>query len=202
MLFGGESLLDDDQIVRAVITFVIVGVLVPATLWYLGIRLRKPQLKAGGVIIGVTFVLLFGLNLGHEWFDWFPNVYQTDLQGPGQRAREASIVVAGRYPVNVTGSRHEMVLTPVAIYGDPAVGSVTLGYEVQSPSGLVVAKGRESLGSATGFSWKRLLKTTRAATWNPLKVEFVSPEEGEHKLILEIPKPVRKVRVEIAERKK
>ena len=54
MLFG----MDDDQIARAVITFVIIGVLAPATLWYLGIRLRKPQLKMWGVVIGVTYVLL------------------------------------------------------------------------------------------------------------------------------------------------
>jgi hypothetical protein len=193
--------LDDDQIIRAIITFVIVAVLVPATLWYLGMRFLKPRLKALGVIIGVTYVLVSGFNVGQEWFDWFPNVYQTDMQGPDKRTREASIVVDGRYPVNVAGSRHQMVLTPVAIYGDPAVGSVTLGFEVQTPSGQVVAKGRETLGPAKGSFWRSLLKTTRAATWIPLKAEFFSPEEGEHKLILEIPKPVRKVRVEIAERK-
>jgi hypothetical protein len=198
MLFG----MDDDQIARAVITFVIIGVLAPATLWYLGIRLRKPQLKMWGVVIGVTYVLLFGYNMGQEWFDWFPNVYQTDLQGPDQRTRAASIVGDAQYRVNVAGARHQMVLTPVAIYGDPAVGSVTLGFEVQSPSGQVVAKGRQTLGPSKGSFWRSLLRTTRAATWNPLKAEFVSPEEGEHKLILEIPKPVRKVRIEIAERKK
>src|SRR5271165_1372277 len=101
MLFGGAGSLDDDQIVRAVITFVIIGVLVPATLWYLGIRLRKPQLKMWGVVIGVMYVPLFAYNAAHEWLDWFPNVYQTDLQGPDQRTRGASVVVDGQYHVNV-----------------------------------------------------------------------------------------------------
>ena len=77
---------------------------------------------------------------------------------------------------------------------------MTLAFEVLSPSGQVVAKGRETLAPAKKY-WTPL-RTDKAAKWTPLKAEFTSPEEGEHKLILEIPRPVRKVRVEIAERKK
>lgn len=182
--------MDDDQIVRAVISFVVVGLLAPAALWYLGIRFGKPQLKVFGVVIGATYVLVFGYNAGHEWFDWFPVVYQTDMQGPDQRTREASIVVDGPYRVNVAGSRHQMVLTPIAKYGEQPVAPLTLGFEVRSPSGQVVTKGRETL------------RPSKGSNWTPLKTEFTSPEDGEHKLILEIPKPVRKVRIEISERKK
>ena len=182
--------MDDTQIVRAIITFVLVGMLAPAALWYLGIRLGKPQLKVFGVVIGATYLLLFGYNAAHEWLDWFPVVYQTDMQGPDQRTGEASIVVEGPYHVNVAGSRHQMVFTPIANYGEQPTAPLTLGFEVRSPSGQVITKGRETLGPSKG------------SNWTPLKTEFISPEEGEHNLILEIPKPVRKVRIEISERKK
>jgi len=192
--------MDDEQLMRAVATFVIVGLLVPAALWYLGIRFAKPQLKAWGVIIGVIFVVLFGFNAAHDWLDWFPVTYHTDLSGPDTRAREETVLVDGQYRVNVEGSRHQMVLTPVAKYDEEPRAPVMLSYEVRSPSGQVVAKGRETLQPRpSGWTF---LRTSRAATWVHLRTEFVSPEEGEHKLILQIPKPVRKVRVEIAERKK
>ena len=192
--------MDDQQIVRAVISFFIVGFLVPATLWYCGIRFAKPQLKGFGVMIGVTYVLLAGYNISQEWLDWFPNVYTTYMDGPNQRTRGTSVVADGTYHVNVAGSRHQMVLTPVAQYNEPATVPVTIAFEVQTPSGQVVAKGTETL--APGKPYWTPLKTDKAAKWTPLKTEFISPEEGEHKLILEIPRPVRKVRVEIAERKK
>jgi hypothetical protein len=190
ILFIGGAPLDNDQIIRAAISFVIVALLVPATLWYLGIRFRRPQLKVWGVIIAATYVLAFGYNVAHDWLDWFPVVYRTDMQGPDERTREASIVVDGQYHVNAAGSRHQMVLTPISKYGEQQTAPLTLGFEVQTPSGQVVAKGRETLGPSKG------------SNWTALKTEFVSPEEGEHKLILEIPKPVRKVRIEISERKK
>jgi hypothetical protein len=192
--------MDDQQLVRAVITFVVVGFLVPATLWYFGIRFAKPQLKGFGVVIGVTYLLLAGYNIGQELFDWFPNVYTTYMDGPGQRTRGDSVAADGTYRVNVAGSRHQVVLTPVAVYGEPATVPVTIAFEVQTPSGQVVAKGMETL--APGKPYWTPLRTDKAAKWTPMKVEFTSPEEGEHKLILQIPKPVRKVRVEIAERKK
>lgn len=182
--------MNDDQIVRAIISFAVVGLLVPAALWYLGIRLRKPQLKVWGVIIGATYVLVFGYNAGHEWFDWFPDVYQTDMQGPDQRASEATVVMEGPYHVNVAGSRHQMVLTPIAKYGEQPTAPLTLGYEVRSPSDQVLTKGRETLQPSKG------------SNWTPVKTEFTSPEDGDHKLILEIPKPARKVRIEISERKR
>ena len=40
--------MDDDQLIRAIATFVIIGLLVPAILWYLGIRFARPQLKIWG----------------------------------------------------------------------------------------------------------------------------------------------------------
>lgn len=192
--------MDDDQLVRAIVTFVILGLLVPGAFWYLGIRFGKPQLKAFGVIIGVIYVALFGFNAAHEWLDWFPVTYQTDIGGPDARTRGETVVGDAQYRVNVEGSRHEMVLTPVAKYDDRPTAPVTVSFEVQSPSGRVVAKGRETL-QPKPYSWT-LLRTSKAGTWMPLKVEFISPEEGEHKVILEIPKPVRKVRIEISERKK
>jgi hypothetical protein len=162
--------MDDDQLIRAIATFVIIGLLVPAVLWYLGIRFARPQLKTWGVLIGVVYVLTFSFNLAQDHFDLFSVVYRTDLQGPG--------VVDCTYPVNVPGSRHEMVLTPV-----PKNAHLTLSFEVQSPSGQVVAKGRETLNGT------------------PLKTQFTTPEQGIHKLILEIPEPVRRVRIAITERK-
>ena len=192
--------MEDDPLVRAIITFVIVGFLVPATLWYLGIRFAKPQLKGFGVVIGVTYLLLAGFNISQEWLHWFPNVYTTYMDGPNQRTRGNSVVADGMYRVNVAGSRHQMVLTPVAMYDEPAVVPVTLAFEVLTPSGQVVAKGMETLSPAKKY-WTPL-RTDKAAKWTPLKTEFTSPEEGEHELILEIPRPVRKVRVEVAERKK
>jgi hypothetical protein len=192
--------MDDEQLVRAIATFIIVGLLVPAALWYLGIRFGKPQFKATGVIIGVIYVAVFGFNAAHEWLDWFPATYQTDISGPDERTRGETVVGDAQYRVNVEGSRHEMVLTPVAKYDERPTAAVTVSFEVQSPSGVVVAKGRETL-QPKPYSWT-ILKTSKAATWMPLKAEFISAEEGEHKVILEIPKPVRKVRIEISERKK
>jgi hypothetical protein len=191
--------MDDEQLIRAVATFVIVGVLVPATLWYLGIRFAKPRLKARGVTVAVIYIAAFGFNAAHDWLDWFPDTYQTDVSGPDARSRGETVVGDTRYRVNVEGSRHQMVLTPVAKYDDRPTAAVIVSYEVQSPSGKVVAKGRETL-QPKPYHWT-ILRTSKAATWMPLKVEFISPEEGEHRLILEIPKPVRKIRVEIAERK-
>lgn len=173
--------MNDEQIVRAVASFVIVGLLVPATLWYLGIRFAKPQLKIWGIIVGTLYVLLFGFNVAHEWFDFFPVVYQTDMYGPDHE--EASVVSDITYQVNVAGSRNEMVLTPIPKYGEKPAAPLTLSSEVQSPTGQV-AKGRETLH------------------WTPLKTEFTSLEEGVHKVIVVIPKPVRKVRIAITERKK
>ena len=191
--------MDDSQLIRAVITFAVIGVLVPATLWYLAIRLGKPQLKMWGAVIGVIYTLLFAVNAAHEWLDWFPNVYTTYVAGPNERARGASVVSDAQYHVNEAGSRHELVLTPVANYNEAAVGSVTIVFEVQSPSGRVVAKGQQTLEPAKNH-WTPI-RANKAATWTPLKTEFTSPEDGDHKLIVEIPRPVRKVRVEIAERK-
>jgi hypothetical protein len=192
--------MDDQQLVRAVISFVVVGILVPATLWYLGIRFAKPQLKAWGVVVGATYILLAGYSIAQESSDLFPNVYTTYMDGPDQRTRGTSVVSDGMYHVNVAGSRHEMVLTPVAQYDEPATVPVTIAFEVQTPSGQVVAKGSQTL--APGKPYWTPLRTDKAAKWTPLKTEFVSPEEGQHKVILEISRPVRKVRVEIAERKK
>jgi hypothetical protein len=158
--------MDDDQLIRAIATFVVIALLVPAVLWYLGIRFARPQLKIWGVLIGVVYVLIFSFNLAH---DQFPVVYTTYLSGPG--------VVDCTYPVNVPGSRHEMVLTPIP------TTPLTLSFEVQSPSGQIVAKGREALNGT------------------PLKTQFTTPEEGVHKLILEIPPPARRVRIAITERK-
>jgi hypothetical protein len=180
----------DDQIVRAVISFVIVGLLVPAVLWYLGIRFGKPQLKVWGVVIGVTYLLVAGYSIAQESFDLFPGTYSTYLDGPGSRTNEAIVVNDATYHVNAAGSRNEIAFTPVAKYGEPATGMVTIAYEVQSPRGVVVAKAREKLSPGKGSNWALL------------KAEFIAPEEGVHKLILEIPRPVRKVRVEITERKK
>jgi hypothetical protein len=167
--------MDDDQLIRAIATFVIVALLVPAVLWYLGIRFSKPQLKIWGVLIGAIYVLTFSFNLAHDHFDLFPVTYRTELQGPG--------VVDCTYPVNVPGSRHEMVLTPVPKYNEHPTTPLTLSFEVQSPTGQVVAKGQETLN------------------WTPLKTQFTTPEQGEHKLILQIPVPARKVRIAITERK-
>jgi hypothetical protein len=152
------------------------------------------------VIIGVIFIALFCYNAAHDWLDWFPVTYRTDMSGPDARTPGNTVVVDRQYHVNVEGSRHEMVLTPVAMYDERPTAPVTIGFEVQSPSGKVIAKGKETLPPKP-YSWT-ILRTSKAGTWVPLKREFFSPEEGEHKLILEIPKPVRKIRVEIAERKK
>ena len=194
------SVMDDEQLIRAIATFVIVGLLVPATLWYLGIRFAKPQLKAWGVIIGVIYVAAFGFNAAHDWLDWFPVTFRTDMSGPDARARGETVVGDAQYRVNVEGSRHEMVLTPVAKYDEQPTAAVMLSFEVRSPSGKVVAKGRETLQPKPS-RWT-FLSTSKAAIWTPLKAEFISSEEGEHTVTLEIPKPVRKVRIEIAERKK
>jgi len=191
--------MDDSQLIHVVITFAVVGILVPATLWYLAIRLGKPQLKMWGAVIGVTYTLLFAVNAAHEWLDWFPNVYETYLAGPNQRTRGTSAVSDASYRVNEAGSRHELVLTPVANYDEPAMGPVTIVFEVHSPSGRVVAKGQQTLAPAKNH-WTPI-RANKAATWTPLKTEFTSPEDGDHKLIVEIPRPVRKVRVEITERK-
>jgi hypothetical protein len=168
--------MDDDQLIRAIASFVIVGLLLPSALWYSAIRFGKPRLKAFSVIIGVAYISLFAYNGVREWTDWFPLVYTTYVNGPG--------LVDFTYYVNVAGSRHQMSLTPIPKFGEKSTAPVALSFEVRTPTDQVVAKGRETLN------------------WTPLKAEFTSPEEGIHKLILEIPQPVRKVRVDITERKK
>ncbi len=182
--------MDDDVLVRAAISFVVLGILVPATLWYFAIRFGKPQLKVFAIAIVLIYTVLLVVNLGHDWLDWFPPTYHTDVYGPDKRTPDPILVTDTQYHVNVPGSRHQMVLTPVSQYGEQQTAPLTLGFEVQTPTGQVVAKGRETVPPAKGSNWA------------PIKAEFTTPEEGEHKLILEIPKPVRKVRVEITERKK
>lgn len=181
--------MDDEQLIRALATFIIVGLLVPAALWYLGLRFRKPEYQGLGLIVAAIYLAVTAYNVTHDWLDWFPVTYRTEISGPDERTRGETVVGDTRYRVNVEGARHQMVLTPVAKYDDRPAVPVKVSYEVQSPSGKVVTKGQETL-------------QPKANGWTPLKAEFISPEEGEHRLILEIPKPVRKVRVEIAERKK
>ena len=176
--------------IRAIVSFVVVGFLVPAAFWYLGIRFSRPQLKIWGILIGVTYLLVAGYSIAQESFDLFPTTYSTYLDGPSARTTEASVVNDATYYVNVAGSRNEMAFIPVAKYGEPATGTVTITYQVQSPRGVMLAKGQERLGPGKGSNWAAL------------KAEFISPEEGVHKVILEIPRPVRKVRIEITERKK
>lgn len=180
----------DDELVRAAISFVVVAILVPATLWYLGIRFGKPPFRIFAVAIAVIYTVILVVNLGHDWLDWFAPTYHTDVYGPDKRTPGPILITDTEYHVNSPGSRHQMVLTPVSQYGEQQTAPLTLGFEVHTPSGQVIAKGRETLAPARGSNWA------------PLKTEFVTPEEGEHKLVLEIPKPVRKVRVEITERKK
>jgi hypothetical protein len=192
--------MDDEQLIRAIATFIVVGLLVPATLWYLGLRFGKPEYQGLGLIVAAIYIAVTGYNVTHDWLDWFPVTYRADVSGPDERTRGETVVGDTQYRVNVEGARHQMVLTPVAKYDDRPTAAVSVSYEVQSPSGRVVAKGRETL-LPKPYSWT-FLRTSKAATWMPLKAEFISPEEGEHRVILEIPKPVRKVRVEIAERKK
>lgn len=136
------------------------------------------------------YLATFVYSVGHDWLGWFQEAYQTDIAGPDQHAREDSVTAEGLYPVNEAGMRHVMELTPIARFGEHATGSLTLRYEVRSPKGAALAKGQETLRPASG------------PNWTMLRTEFTSPEDGWHKVVLEIPKPVRKVRVRIRELQK
>lgn len=180
--------MDQDELVRAILTVIIVGIMVPMTLWYLGRRFSKPELKMFGVAIATVYFALVAVDLGHRRFGWFAeDTFRTGMLGPARRATESFVTGETPYHVRDADKRHLLELLPVAKLGEQAVGPLTLRYEVRAPDGEVLAKGQETLQPAKGEKWAAI------------RTEFATHEEGEHKLVVQIPKPAGEVKVTIRE---
>ena len=183
--------MDEEELFRAILTVLIVGIMAPMTLWYLGVRFNKPQFKVCGVAIAAVYFGVLAVDLGHRRFGWFEeNTFRTGLVGPARHATESFVTGETPYYVNDADKRHLLELLPVAKLGEQAVGPLALRYEVRSPNGEVLAKGQETLQPAKGEKWA------------VIRAEFPTHEQGEHKLVVEIPKPAGEVKVTIREIKR
>jgi hypothetical protein len=180
--------MEQNELITVIATVLIVGIIIPMTLWYLGLRYNRPQFKSFGVAVAVFCFAVLALELGHGWFGWFEeDTFRTGLVGPAQRATESSITRETPYYVKHADRRHVVELLPVARLGEQAVGALTLRYEVSSPSGRILAQGKETAHPATGDKWAAI------------HMEFPTNGEGGHTLVVEIPKPAGEVKVTIRE---
>lgn len=180
--------MEQDELIRAILTVLIVGIVIPMTLWYFGVRFRRPQFKTFGVVIAVVYFAGAGIELGNRWFGLSEEAtFRTGMPGPARRAAESSVTQETPYYVKHADKRHFMELLPVAKLGEQAIGSLTLRYEVRSPEDEMLAQGQETLQPAKGDKWAAI------------HTEFPVHDIGVHKLVVEVPKPAGEVKVTISE---
>ena len=178
----------EDPRVNGLLWIVVICVLVPGALWYLAVRRRRPQLKLWAAAVEVTALIVLGIDLGQTHCGRFvPDTYETTAVGPARREATPSVAREWPYPVNAdeAGRQHLLEFTPVARAGEQAAGPLILRYEVRSPKGEIVAQGRETVMPAQGDKW------------STLRTQFQPRDEGEHTMLLEIPKPAGEVKVKI-----
>jgi len=157
------------------ILLTLICVVLAMGLWYLGLRSGKQGLKQLAVMIAIAPVI--GLGLGPAW-SWF-GFDRLDIRGTasGPAPREALTKYEGPIPIGQVGATHRLTLTP-SIWGTNfPTKPLHLRFEVRSPNGEVLAQGEQDLAPAKGFRWA------------PLRAEFVPREEGQHKLLMDIPSP-------------
>jgi hypothetical protein len=183
--------MEQDELIRAIVTFLIVGIIIPMTLWYLGIRKNSSQFKMWAVVVAVIYFVAVGIDLGTRWFGLFEeSTFRTGLVGPARRAEESSITRETPYYVKHADRRHLIELLPVAKIGEQAVGSLTLRYEVRAPDDEMLAQGQETVRPAKGDKWAAI------------HTEFPARDVGLHKLVVEVPKPAGEIKVTISEVKR
>jgi hypothetical protein len=139
-------------------------------------------------MIGILPII--GIGIGPVWsfFGWDRSDYQSTASGPTRR--EASSRYEGRFSVDKPEIKRLLELTP-RIRGEQAPSqAVHLKFEVQSPTGEILAQGEQDLAPGKGFRW------------STLRAEFQPHEEGDHVLILEMPAPVGRVDIVVKELRK
>jgi hypothetical protein len=183
--------MEQNDLIRAILTVLIVGIITPMILWYWGVRTNRQQFKSLAVIVAVVYFAVVAMDLGHRWWGWFEeDTYRTGIVGPARRATEQIVTGEILYHVKDADKRHLLDLLPVAKLGESAVGFITLRYEVHAPNGDVLAKGQDTL------------QPDKNEKWTAIHAEFPAHELGEHKVLVEVPKPAGEVKVTIREVKR
>jgi hypothetical protein len=144
-------------------------------LWYLWQRSGRRAFKQFAILIAIAPIVGIGLGPAWSWFGWD----RLDIRGTanGPAPREAFTKYEGPMPVGHVGTTHQLTLTPSIWGANPPTKPLRLRFEVRSPSGEVLAQGEQDLAPAKGFRWASL------------RAEFRPREEGQHKLLLDIPSP-------------
>jgi hypothetical protein len=166
--------MDNEHLIGQVLLTLIFIVLAMG-LWYLGLRSGKRTFKQLAVMIAVAPIIGLGLGPAWSWFGWDRVDIRSTANGPAPR--EAFTKDERPIPVGKVGATHQLTLTPSIWGANPPTKPLHLRFDVRSPNGEVLAQGEQDLAPAKGF---------RSA---PLRAEFVPREEGQHKLLMDIPSP-------------
>jgi hypothetical protein len=179
--------MEQDELIRAIVTLLILGIIIPLSLWYWGMRRNSSTFKTFAVVIAVSYFAVAAIELSNSFFGTFEETFRTGFLGPPRRATEASTVGESPYYVKHPEWRHPLDLLPVAKIGEKAVGPLTVRYEVHAPDGTMLAKGQETV------------QPLKADQWTAIHTQFPTHEQGVHKLIVEVPKPAGEVKATIRE---
>ena len=183
--------MEQSELIGQILTFLIVGIIIPLALWYFGVRKNSSTFKMWAVVVAVVYFAGVGIELGNRWFGLFEETtFRAGALGPARRAVESSIVDETPYYVKHADKRHLLELLPVAKLGEQAVGSLTLRYEVHAPNDEMLAQGQETLQPAKGDKWAAI------------NTEFPTHDIGVHKLVVEVPKPAGEIKITIREVKR
>ena len=182
--------MDGEQISSSLL-LIRVGVVLALALFSLGVRRNNLALKQIAVALGVVPMLVSGWNIAYTSFGWDVHDFRTSMVvGSWERRSETSVTDKTTIPVTNAERKHQLVLTAKTWGGLVTTQSVRMHYTLQSPKGEILATGEQDLAP------------TQKLRWQPLRVDFQPQEEGDHQLILEIPRPVGSVDMIVRELRK
>jgi hypothetical protein len=165
------------------LVFALISLVIGLGLWYLSVRFRVKVLKPFAVMTVAMPVIAIAIQFfaGRAMAEFRTSA----VFGPSRH----EAVTANDTPFSVTNAQaeHRIELTPKVWGGTQPAQAVLIRYTVQSPKSEILAQGEHEFDPAPKLRW---------APWS---IQFQPREEGEHKLVLEVPNAVGSVDIRIQE---